>query len=150
MTGKKPSPIGKFLAAAEPGLAALTAQASRLEALRRHAVQALPPEAAPHCLGADLKEGVLTLYLDSGAWSTFLHYRQAALLAGLCKTLGAPCHNLKFKVLPEPVPGVPSKPAPKDLSADTRGLLESTAAGLEDAALAEALRRLARDKGPRS
>ena len=25
---------------------------------------------APHCLGADLKDGVLTLFLDSGAWTT--------------------------------------------------------------------------------
>src|SRR5579871_5932990 len=110
MTGKKPSSISKVLAASDAGLAALAAQAERLEALRRRVAEALPPEAAPHCLGADLKEGVLTLYLDSGAWSTFLHYRQAALLAGLRKTLDGPCQSLKFKVLPEPVPGVPPKP----------------------------------------
>lgn len=150
MPGKKPSSISKVLAASEPGLAALTAQAERLEALRRRVVQALPPEVASHCLGADLKEGVLTLYLDSGAWSTFLHYRQAALLTELRKTQDGPCQSLKFKVLPEPIPGVPPKPAPKNLSPDTRGLLESTADGLGDAALAAALRRLARDKTPRS
>jgi len=149
MIGKKPSPIGKILATAEPGLTALANQAERLEALRRRVLRALPSEAAPHCLGADLKEGVLTLYLDSGAWNTFLHYRQAALLAELRKTLGTPCQTLQFKVLPEPVPGVPPKPAPKSLSAEIRVLLESTAAGLEDVTLAEALRRLARDKTPR-
>lgn len=109
----------------------------------------LPEKAAPHCLGADLKEGVLTLYLDSGAWSTLLHYHQRSLLAALQGALDQSCRSLRLKVLPEPVPGVPPKPPPKTLSRETRSLLESTAGGIEDAALAEALRRLARSKPPR-
>lgn len=150
MTGKKPSSLSKLLSERDPGLAALTAQAQRLEGLRRRVAGQLPPEVAPHCLGADLKDGVLTLFLDSGAWSTFLHYRQQTLLADLQKALDQPCRTLKFKVLPEPIPGVPPKPAPKTLSEDTRRMLDNAAGSLEDAALAAALKRLARGKPPQS
>lgn len=150
MTGKKPSSLSQFLSERDPKLAALTAQAERLEGLRRRVSGHLPAEVAPHCLGADLKDGVLTLYLDSGVWSTFLHYRQQALLAALQQVLDQPCRTLKFKVLPEPIPGVPPKPPPKTLSEGTRSMLESTAGSLEDAALAAALKRLARGKPPRT
>lgn len=150
MTGKKPSSLSKLLSERDPALAKLAAEAQRLEALRRRVTGCLPPEVSPHCLGADLKDGVLTLFLDSGAWNTFLHYRQQALLAALRQVLGPACQHLKFKVLPEPIPGVPPKPAPRTLSQDTQKLLESTAGALEDAALAAALRRLARGRPPQS
>lgn len=150
MSGKKPSNLGTLLSERDPRLAALATEALRLEALRRRVARCLPQEAEPHCLGVDLKDGVLTLFLDSGAWNTFLHYRQQTLLADLQRSLGEPCRSLRFKVLPEPIPGVPPKPPPKSLSADTRRLLESTAGSLDDAALAEALRRLARDRSSRS
>lgn len=149
MAAKKPSSLSKLLADRDAHLASLTSEAHRLEGLRRKVLPQLPEEVAPHCLGADLKEGVLTLYLDSGAWSTLLHYRQRPLLLALQGTLDQPCRSLRLKVLPEPVPGVPAKPPPKTLSQETRGLLESTAGGIEDAALAEALRRLARGRPPR-
>ncbi len=150
MTGKEPSSLGKLLSQRDPKLANLAAEAQRLEAMRRRVIACLPAEAAPHCLGADLKDGVLTLFLDSGAWNTFLHYRQQALLATLQQVLGPDCRSLRFKVLPEPIPGVPPKPAPRTLSQDTQRLLESTAGSLEDADLAAALRRLARGRSPQS
>lgn len=150
MSAKKPSILDSLLSERDPQLATLAAEARRLEALRQRVAGHLPPEAASHCLGADLKDGVLTLYLDSGAWSTYLHYRQQTLLADLQRNLAQPCRTLKFKVLPEPVPGVPPKPPPKTLSPDTQRLLESTAGELEDAALAAALRRLARSRTPGS
>lgn len=148
MALKKPSSLNKLLADRDAHLALLTAEGRRLEALRRTVLPLLPPEAAPHCLGADLKQGILTLYLDSGAWSTMLYYRQRPLLAALQSVLDPACHSLRFKVLPDPAPGVPPKPEPKTLSDGTRDLLESTASGLADSALAEALRRLARGKPP--
>jgi hypothetical protein len=150
MTGKKPSSLGKLLSERDPKLATLVAEAQRLEALRRRVVTCLPAEAAPHCLGADLKDGVLTLFLDSGAWNTFLHYRRQALLTALQQILGSTCLSLKFKVLPEPIPGVPPKPGPRTLSQETQRLLESTAGGMDDADLAAALRRLARGKSSQS
>jgi len=150
MSGKKLSNLGSLLSERDPRLAALAVEARSLEAMWQRVARCLPPEAEPHCLGADLKDGTLTLFLDSGAWNTFLHYRQQTLLAELQRSLGEPCRSLKLKVLPEPIPGVPPKPAPRTLSPDTRGLLESTAGGIEDSALAEALRRLARGKPPHS
>ena len=151
MSGKKPSisALGSLLSERDPRLAQLAAEARRLEAVRRRVAHCLPADVEPHCLGADLKDGVLTLFLDSGAWHTVLHYRQQALLTELQRSLDEPCRSLKLKVLPEPIPGVPPKPPPKTLSADTRRLLESTAGSLEDTALAEALRRLARDRSSR-
>ena len=150
MADKKPSSLSEVLSDRGPRLAALTAEAQRLEALRRRLLRFLPAEAAPHCLGADLKDGCLTLFLDSGVWTTALRYRHRELLAAVQQTLGEPCHSLRFKVLPDPLPGVPPKPAPKILSADTQRLLTSTAAGIDDRLLAEALRRLADSAAKRS
>ena len=149
MAGKKPSSLSEFLSEREPRLAALAAEALQLEALRRRVHRLLPAEAAPHCLGADLKDGCLSLYMDSGAWTTVLRYQHAALLAAAQRELRQPCRRLELRVLPDPLPGVPPKPAPKGLSADTQRLLKSTADGVEDALLAAALKRLAADKGPR-
>lgn len=150
MSGKKPTSLTEVLSTRGRELAALTAEAQRLEALRRRLLRFLPAEAAPHCLGADLKEGRLTLFMDSGAWTTTLRYRHRELLAAVQQTLGEPCHTLSFKILPDPLPGIPPKPVPKILSADTRRLLTSTAAGIDDRLLADALRRLADSAAKRS
>ena len=63
MSGKKPSNLAVLLSEHDPRLAALAAEARRLEALRQRVARCLPAEAEPHCLGADLKDGVLTLFL---------------------------------------------------------------------------------------
>ena len=146
MNVKKPSPLTELLGRQDSGLKGLTAEARRLEALRSRILRYLPSAMTGHCLGADLKDGVLTLYMDSAAWTTGLRYQHAELLGALRQELGQPCHTLKLRVLPEPIPGVPPKPPPRTLSADTRQLLDSTAADIDDVALAAALRRLARDK----
>lgn len=145
---KKPSPLSEVLSVRSPELAALTAEAQRLETLRRRLLRFMPAEAAPHCLGADLKDGTLTLFLDSGAWATAMHYRQTELLAAVRRNLDAPCHALRFRVLPDPLPGVPPKPAPKSLSVETQKLLASTAEGMDDPLLSAALRRLASTRKP--
>ncbi len=149
MSGKKASSLTELLGGPDARLADLAAEATRLEALRRRLLPLLPADAAPHCLGADLEQGVLTLFLDSGAWTTALRYRHQALTAAAQDALRLPCHTLKLKVLPDPKPGVPPRPAPRELSSDTRRLLDSTAAGVDDADLAEALRRLARGPAAR-
>lgn len=149
MAGDKPSSLSALLSARDPRLAALAAEAARLEALRRRVLHCLPAETAPHCLGADLKDGVLTLFMDSGSWTTALRYQHEPLLKSAQQALGQPCRTLRLKVLPDPLPGVPPKPAPRSLTPETRKLLDSTAAGVDDAELAAALKRLARSKAPR-
>ena len=131
-------------------LTSLTAEARRLEALRQCVVRSLEADTAPHCLGADLKDGVLTLFMDSAAWTTTLRYQHQAILASVQAAVRQPCHTLKLKVLPDPKPGVPPRPKPRTLSPDTQRLLKSTAEGIEDASLADSLRRLARGSKPRS
>lgn len=150
MRPKEPASLSGLLSAQGARLADLTAEARKLEALRQCVLRTLDPEAAPHCLGADLKDGTLTLYLDSGAWTTALRYQHRALLASVQAAIRQPCHTLKLKVLPEPLPGLPPPPAPRELSAGTRQMLESTARGVDDPALAESLKRLARDPKSRS
>jgi len=149
MPDKQPDSLTALLGGRDPHLAGLAAEARRLEALRVCVSAHLPAETAAHCLGADLKDGILTLFLDSAVWTTALRYQHQTLLAAVQQDLGQACHNLKLRVLPEPLPGKPTKRPPVMLSADTRRLLHNTAAGLEDHALAAALRRLAGSKPPR-
>jgi hypothetical protein len=146
----KPPSLSDLLAVQGARLASLTAEARGLEALRRCVLGCLPPDTAPHCLGADLKHGTLTLYLDSAAWTTTLRYQHQSLLAAVQAASRQPCTSLRLKVLPEPLPGVPPQPAPRELSPETRQLLESTAGGVDDPVLAESLKRLSRDPKPRS
>jgi hypothetical protein len=150
MERKRPDPLSHMLSAKGTRLTSLAAEARKLEALRQCVLRSLDPETAPHCLGADLKDGVLTLFMDSGAWTTALRYQNQSLLVAVQTATQQPCRTLKLKVLPDPKPGVPPKPAPKSLSADTQRLLESTAGGVDDPVLAESLRRLARGRKPQS
>lgn len=150
MRPKEPASLSGLLSAQGAQLANLTAEARKLEALRQCVLRSLDPETAPHCLGADLKDGTLTLYMDSGVWTTALRYQHQALLASVQAAAKRPCHTLKLKVLPEPLPGLPPKPAPRSISAETQRLLESTADGVDDPSLAGSLRHLARGSKPRS
>jgi hypothetical protein len=149
MDHKRPDPLSHMLSAKGTHLTSLAAEARKLEALRQCVLRSLDPDTAPHCLGADLKDGVLTLFMDSGAWTTTLRYQNQSLLDVVQAAVKQPCRSLKLKVLPDPKPGVAPKPPPKTLSADTQQLLESTAGGVDDPALAESLRRLARGRKPR-
>jgi Dna[CI] antecedent DciA-like protein len=150
MDHKRPDPLSHMLSAKGTRLTSLAAEARKLEALRQCVLRSLDPETAPHCLGADLKDGVLTLFMDSGAWTTTLRYQNQSLLDDVQAAVKQPCRSLKLKVLPDPKPGVAPKPPPRDLSAETQRLLESTAGGMDDPALAGSLRRLARGRKPQS
>ncbi len=139
-----------MLSAKGTRLTSLAAEARKLEALRQCVLRSLDPETASHCLGADLKDGILTLFMDSGAWTTTLRYQNQSILAAVEAAAKQPCRTLKLKVLPDPKPGVAPKPPPRDLTAETRQLLESTASGVDDPDLAGSLRRLARGRKPQS
>src|SRR6185437_13906147 len=72
MEHKRPDPLSGLLATPGTHLTSLTAEARRLEALRQRVLRSLDADTAPHRLGADLKDGVLTLFMDSAAWTTTL------------------------------------------------------------------------------
>lgn len=129
-------------------LAALAAEARRRLQLRDQLRRILPPEFAPHCLGAESLAQTLVVYVDSAAVSALLHYRQADLLAAAARA-GLRCTNLRMRVLPEAAPGTAAASPTRGLATDVRRILERAADTLEDGALARALRRLARGPAPR-
>ncbi|HET7922403.1 MAG TPA: DciA family protein, partial [Gammaproteobacteria bacterium] len=106
----------------------------------------LPPELAPWCLGAEIRDRSLVLYMASAATATALRYRQQALLSALADELDPPCTRLTVRVMPDPpLPPTP-RPTPRLLPEAIRRLLEQTAEGIGDTALACSLRRLAGSK----
>jgi hypothetical protein len=125
-------------------LARLGAEALRLGELRDTVRRQLPQELAPWCLGAELHNGNLLVYMASSAAATNLRYRQQMLLAAVGTALGRPLSRLEVKVMPDPpLPPAP-RPAPRTLSEAVRKLLEQTAKDVADESLSRSLQRLAR------
>jgi hypothetical protein len=115
----------------------------RSEQLLSEARRALPPPLSAHCLHAVLAAGVLTLTTDSPVWSSRLRFFAPELARSLAPRYGA-IASCRVRIQP-PAVTLCAAPAPKHrLSATTKQHLLDTAAGIEDADLAAALRRLAR------
>jgi hypothetical protein len=129
-------------------LARLEPAARRLAELRDTVRSRLSPDLAPWCLGAEVQDGRLLLYMASAATATALRYRQQALLDALSAELGLPLNRLEARVMPDPpLPPVP-KPTPRDMPDAVRRLLEQTADSVPDKSLARSLHRLAQRRGP--
>lgn len=128
-------------------LADFGAEAHRLEGLREAVRSLLPADLAPWCLGAEIpKNGTLVVYMASSAAATAVRYRQQAILAEASQSLKQPLTRLETRVMPDPpLPPVP-RPTPRTLSEAVRNLLEQTADGISDPALASALLRLAKHR----
>ncbi|HEX5339931.1 MAG TPA: DciA family protein [Gammaproteobacteria bacterium] len=125
-------------------LARLGAEARRISQLRDTVRRRLPPEQAPWCLGAEIRDTTLLIYMASAATATAVRYRQQALLAALGADLGRPLSRLEVRVMPDPpLPPAP-RPVPRVLSEAVRHLLEQTAEDVNDESLAHSLQRLAR------
>lgn len=130
-------------------LAGLEAEARRLARLRDSVRRTLPPELAPWCLGAEIRQDTLVIYMASAATATPLRYRQQSLLAAAGIGLSQRFSRLEVRVMPNPpLPPAP-RPTPRVLSETVRRLLEQTAEGVESIALARSLERLARHDKPR-
>lgn len=128
-------------------LARLGTEARRLGQLRDAVRRQLPPDLAPWCLGAELNQERLLLYMASAATATALRYRQQPLLAAVGAALGQPLKRLEVRVMPDPpLPPAP-RPTPRVLSESVRRLLEQTADNVTDESLARSLQRLARPHG---
>jgi hypothetical protein len=125
-------------------LARLGAEARRLGELRDLVRRQIPPELAPWCLGAELHNDSLLVYMASSAAATHFRYRQHALLAAVGAALGRSLSRLEVKVMPDPpLPPAP-RPTPRVLSEAVRRLLEQTAEDVTDESLSRSLQRLAR------
>jgi len=108
-----------------------------------HEIRAvLPPPLDEHCLHATLDAGVLTLLTDSPVWSSRLRFFTSELEHHLPPHHG-PIAACRIRVRPR-ASAPSSKTSGNRLSATTVRHLVDAAAGIEDARLAAALRRLAK------
>jgi len=108
-----------------------------------HEIRAvLPPPLDEHCLHAALDTGVLTLITDSPVWSSRLRFFTPELEHHLTPRHG-PIVTCRIRVQPRASVSS-SKASGNMLSTTTIQHLMDAAAGIEDARLAAALRRLAK------
>lgn len=132
----------RFLEKSEP-LCGLLREIARGEALLRAVRGALPPPVDAHCLNAALHQGSLTLVTDSPLWASRIRFFAPDLLRVLAAG-GERAQEVRVRVQPRsgtPEPRAADRPR---LAAATVEHLLQAAAGTDDPALANALRRLAR------
>lgn len=143
MPEPKPQRLDQVLTAPTGRLGAITSHARRLAELDALVRLCLGDELAAHCRLADLRSGRLVLAADTPAWATRLRYhtpeiRQKLAAAGLTV---AECRI----VVSPPLTRDPEPNQRPGMSALGAGTLNATADNIRDPALAEALRRLARN-----
>ncbi len=124
-------------------IAAFLGVIERNDQLLREVRRALPPPLDEHCLLAVLDAGVLTLTSDSPVWSSRLRFFVPELLRSFARKRG-PITSCRVRVQPLAVAPRPNHARRLRLSTETQRHLMDAAAGIEDAELAAALRRLAK------
>lgn len=146
----RPSPArapATLLRDAKP-LKALFQQARRLEQLQQLLESQLQPAARAHCKVASWRDGCLLLVITDGQWATRLRYQQRRLQRQLGEMEAfTGLTRILFKVQP-PVPDAPRPPAALPLTSSAADNIRSTADGISDPRLREALERLARHTQP--
>ncbi len=123
-------------------IAGCLAAIERYTHLLREIRAVLPSPLGEHCLHASLDAGVLTLLTDSPVWSSRLRFFAPELEHQLTPRHG-PIAACRVRVRPH-ASASSSKVSSNKLPATTVQHLMDTAAGIGDARLAAALRRLAK------
>ncbi|WP_437883492.1 DUF721 domain-containing protein [Pseudomonas sp. LRF_L74] len=135
------SPIS-LLNQAKP-LRAMLDQAQRLGHLQTLVDAQMEPAAREHCRVASWREGCLLILVSNGHWATRMHYQQRRLqskLQVLPEFAGLVRLQIKVRPAGGQVAYVGHKATLSEFAADT---LQSTAEGISDPRLREALERLA-------
>ena len=132
----------RFLASNKE-IAAYLGVIERNAQLLREARLALTPPLNAHCLHAALDAGELTLTTDSPVWSSRLRFFFPELARSLAPRYGG-ITSCRVRVQPAAAAPCPIRTPKHRLSATTKQHLLDAAAGIEDADLATALRRLAK------
>jgi hypothetical protein len=130
----------RFLEHSGP-LAPLLAEIARADALLRAVHRCLPPPLDSHCLHATLHEGTLTLVTESPAWASRLRFFAPEISHALGGDYGR-ISACRVRVRPQVVAAEHREGAPTLSQATVDHLLQA-AAGAQDGAIAQALRRLA-------
>jgi hypothetical protein len=135
--------VGEFLSG--PLARRLAERQARQEVLQPGWRRAVSPELARHCSPLTLEQGRLTVQVDSPVWAHRLRTEGGSLLPRLQAEMTERVSELAVRVVPPDVELKPSRTSVmRELSADSRLLIDDVAVGIEDEDLRKALRRLAR------
>jgi len=145
-TGDRPRALRGLIGGGVSELSQLVARADRLERLRRRLKGRLPAGLTEHCHLANIRGDTAVVSCDSAAWGARLRYLEPQLLDTLNRLEGLSLRRVRVKVHPTGTPRPPTPPSGHmpQLNEANADLLEATARGIDDPALSEALRRLAR------
>lgn len=138
-----PNPINSLFDE-QPGLRPLLQKAQTLQQISALLAKLLPPDLWQHCQVQNIEGGCLVLAADHAAWATHLRYQQTNLLSAL-RQHRAFSHVGSVRVRVIPTVEKPSKPSRRlSMSAQVGSLLTSTANGISNEKLRDALLRLAK------
>ncbi len=149
MSTKYPRSIAKIIEQVGiSGHSSLTAQVRQLAVIERQVRACLPVDLAEHCQVAGIGDGCLRLATDSPAWAARLRFQGPRLIQQLTRQGVATLHTVQVRIIP--LATKPNPPTRKpQMAAKSAQLLEQTAKAIADPGLAQALRRLARNRaGP--
>lgn len=127
------------------GLRYVLQKAQALRALEAVLAHHLDPVLLEHCRVSTFQLGELLLYVDSPAWATHIRYLTPDLLQLLAnEPLFKGLRRIHCKVLPPTATAAktPSPVIPKQLPEDTQALIKTTAEGITNLKLRDALLRL--------
>lgn len=132
-----------FYLNASDSLRSLTRAAQRNAELHRVLLNSAPPALTQHCRVKQFRDGTLTLLAENAAIAAKLKQLAARLLTAYQKQRWQ-VTAIRIEVqVREPSPGPAPKPDSRRLSVETIKNLEQLAGRIDDAALKEALTRMA-------
>lgn len=145
MPGPTHRRINQVLSAPAAGLAALTAHARLLADLDRRLRPFLDPALAAHCHVAAFRDGQLVLSADSPGFATRLRYHTEQIREKLAAS-GEPVTGCRVIVVPPAYDKPERREPPAPLSSGSARAIEGAADGVTHPPLADALRRLAKNR----
>ena len=146
-------PVSKLLTTSNGDLQSLLEQAHYLQALTRVLREAIDPVLADHITIANIRDNTAIVAADTPAWLSKIRYMAPTILTILKQQSSlAGLRKIQFKVQPPTDPtasehaDVEQEKRRATLSSASSKVLEGAASGIHDPALANALRRLSRQK----
>ena len=141
--GSTPQSIQSLLHTATPDITDLLGRARFLQRIRQSLLEVLPVEAGPHVYVAAYDHYRLRLHVSHGSWATRLRYMEPAIAQALAQRMRLHIESVDVKVRSTGLDFARPARARRVLSSNSREHIRRVAAYTRDAALAEALTRLA-------
>lgn len=141
--GSTPQSIQSLLHIASPEVANILGRARFMARIRAALLEVLPDAIAPQMQVAAYENHRLRLHVANAAWATRLRYMEDTIRRALAQRMRLQIDRVDVKVRPVGLGPFTQTVRPRLMSATTRHHLEMTARYIDDAPLAEAMRRLA-------